>query len=391
MKFSEVIGQHQLIARVRKLVDEDRLPHALMLCGEAGRGKMALALALASYLLGEKDTEDAGEDFFMGPITQEQMARKNTEAMLRKWEHPDLHFTFPVIKMPNTSADHPCVSEDYMKEWRQMLLESPYFTFEEWLERMNVTTQQARIFVAESDSLFHKLSLKSNIGGYKVSLIWLPEYMKPECANKMLKLLEEPPAQTVFLLVCEHPEQLLETIRSRVQRIDVKRIEQTDMEQALQQRRGLEPDTATRIARMAAGNWNKAVELIAGENESTAFFEEYKTLMRLVYQRRVKELSEWSSRIHEDYGRERLRALLHYFQRMTRENFMFNFGKPELCYMTAEEEDFARKFAKFVNEANVVEMDELFEQSAMEIAQNTTPKIVLFDMTLQLIILLLRK
>ena len=391
MKFSEVIGQEHIIERLRQLADSDRLPHALMLCGPQGSGKMALALSLASYLLGEKDTEDNNDDFFMSPVTQADLARKNAEAMLKKWEHPDLHFTFPVIKKPNTPSDFPMVSEEYIKEWREMLLESPYFTFDEWLERMHTTSQQARIFVSESDNLMHKLSLKSSLGGYKVSIVWLAEYMKADCANKMLKLLEEPPAQTKFILISEHPELLLETIRSRVQRIDVKPIDSNHLEQALQAQRGLDTDTAHRIARMANGNWNKAIDLIAGESESNLFFEEYKQLMRMAYMRRVKELRQWSEHAASDYGRERLRAMLTYFQRLTRENFMFNFQQPELNYMTLEEENFAQKFAKYIHEKNIIEMNELFERCSREIAQNTTPKIVLFDMALNIIMLLLRK
>lgn len=391
MKFSEVIGQEHTIERLRQLADADHLPHALMLCGPQGSGKMALALALASYLLGEKDNPADADDFFMAPVTQADLARKNAEAMLSKWEHPDLHFTYPVIKKAGTAADYPVVSEDFIHEWREMLLESPYFTFDEWLERMRTGTQQARIFVAESDSLMHKLSLKSSLGGYKVSVIWLAEYMKPECANKMLKLLEEPPAQTKFILVVERPELLLETIRSRVQRIDVKPIDGNSLEHALQSKRGLDADTARRIARMANGNWNKATELLAGESESNQYFEEYKILMRMAYLRHVKELKQWSERVHADYGRERQRAMLAYFQRLTRENFMYNFHHPELNYMTQEEENFAKNFASYINEKNVVEMNELFEQAGREIAQNTTAKIVLFDMALNIIMLLLRK
>ena len=390
MKFSEVIGQQALAARLKQLVDENRLPHALMLCGPEGCGKKALALALASYLLGERE-ENFDADDFMRVETQEDIVRKNNCAMLRKWEHPDLHFTYPIVKPAGTSADYPMLSEEYIKEWRELLLESPYFSFDEWLERMRTENQQARIFVSESDSLMHKLSLKSSQGGYKVNLIWLPEYMKDDCANKMLKLLEEPPQQTIFILVSEHPERLLETIRSRVQRIDVKQLTADDICTTLQQQRGIEADTARRIARMAGGNWLKAVEMLSGESETLEYFEEFKTIMRLAYQRRVKELRLWSEHIQKDYGRERQRSMLDYFRRLVRENFVFNFEQPELNYMTQEEENFARNFARFINEANVIDMDLLFEKAQRDIAQNTTAKIVLFDMALQLIVLLIRK
>ena len=377
MAFEQVIGQQEARQRLAKMVDEQRLPHAIMLCGPAGCGKLALAVDFAKVLLSQ--------------ASDSRPHAANLQAMLSKLEHPDLHFTYPTIKLPSMGSDHKPVSDDFAKEWHELIMAGPYFTMNEWLEQMGGENQQAIITAGESDELIRKLSLKSSQGGYKVSIVWLPERMNMECANKMLKLLEEPPLQTVFLMVCEEPERLLETIRSRVQRIDVKKIADDDVRQALMERRGLDESTAQRIARMANGNWNKATELLAGENESNQYFEEYKILMRMAYLRHVKELKHWSEHVHTDYGRERQRAMLAYFQRLTRENFMYNFHHPELNYMTVEEENFAKNFASYINEKNVVEMNELFEQAGREIAQNTTAKIVLFDMALNIIILLLRK
>ena len=210
--WNEVIGQQEAQARLLQLENEQRLPHALMLCGPLGAGKMALAMGFAKHLLNRNS---------------------NDEAMLAKWEHPDLHFTFPTIKLPSMSADHKPVSDDFAKEWNQLITAGPYFTMNEWLEQMGGENQQAIITAGESDALIRKLSLKSSQGGYKVSLIWLPERMNIECANKILKLLEEPPHHTIFLLVCEEPERLLETIRSRVQRVDIKRLADDDIREAL--------------------------------------------------------------------------------------------------------------------------------------------------------------
>ena len=212
MAFEQVIGQQEVRQRLQQMVSEDRLPHALMLCGPMGCGKMALALGFAVQLLSRT---------------------ANDEAMLRKLEHPDLHFTYPTIKLPSMNADHKPVSDDFAREWHELIMAGPFFTMNEWLEMMGGENQQAIITAGESDDLIRKLSLKSSQGGYKVSLIWLPERMNIECANKILKLLEEPPSQTVFILVCEEPDKLLETIRSRVQRIDVKNIADEDVLQAM--------------------------------------------------------------------------------------------------------------------------------------------------------------
>ena len=183
MKFSDVIGQEEAINRLRQLVEEQRVPSTMMLCGPSGCGKMALAMAFASYLLGERDGEKS--------LLSDPMAIRNAEAMLKNWEHPDLHFTYPVIKPAGVSADHKMISDDFTREWHEMIAESQYFFIDNWLAKMDAANQQAIIGAGESDELTRKMSLKSSQGGYKVSIIWLPERMNAECANKLLKLLEE--------------------------------------------------------------------------------------------------------------------------------------------------------------------------------------------------------
>src|SRR3712207_327969 len=167
MQFSEVIGQQEARDRLLKLVAEQRVPHAMMFTGPMGSGKMALALAFASYLLGERRD---GQSILSNPA-----AVANAEAMLAKWQHPDLHFSFPVIRPKGTSGDHKVVCDEFLKEWREMLAQGPYFTMDQWMTRMNAENQQATIYEAESDALNHKLNIKSSQGGYKVSLVWLPE------------------------------------------------------------------------------------------------------------------------------------------------------------------------------------------------------------------------
>ena len=382
MKFSEVIGQEDVKDRLRELVRERRVPNTLMFCGPGGSGKMALALAFASYLLGERDGEAS--------LLADSQAIVNAEAMLARWEHPDLHFTYPVIKPVGTSAEHKMTSDDFTHEWHELLCKSPYFSMDAWLACMDAANQQAIIGAGESDELTRKLSLKSSQGGYKVSIIWLPERMNVECANKLLKLLEEPPRQTVFIMVCEEPDALLDTIKSRTQRIDIKRIDDAALEQALIERRAIDTDTAHRIARIAGGNWLRALENLEAGNENRLFLDMFIMLMRLAYQRNVKELKQWSEAV-AGYGREKQRRLLRYMMRMVRENFMYNFGQPELCYLTQEEENFSCKFARFINEANVVDINELLQKAHRDIGQNANAKIVFFDLALQMIVLLIRK
>ena len=370
MQFSEVIGQQEAKERLIQMVKEDRLPHAIMLCGPQGCGKKALAIAFACQLL-DNGTSSA-------------------KAMLQKLEHPDLHFTYPTIKLPSMSTDHIPVSDDFAKEWHDLITDTVYFSMDEWMQMMGGENQQAIITAGESDELVRKLSLKSSQGGYKVSIIWLPERMNIACANKLLKLIEEPPQQTVFIMVSEEPDKLLETIRSRVQRIDIKKISNEDIQQALISRRGIGKEDARRISRLANGNWLKALEELQVGSENELFLDMYIMLMRLAYQRKIKDLRKWSEQMAA-MGREKQKRWLNYFLRMTRENFMYNFQNEELCYMTQKEEAFAKNFARFVNEGNILPISDMANLAIRDIGQNANAKIVFFDFALQMIVLLLQK
>ena len=363
MTFHDVIGQDDIKERLVQMVSEDRLPHAIMLCGPQGVGKLALAVSFGCYLLGEDSP------------------------MLRKLEHPDLHFTYPTIKLPSMGSDHTPTSDDFAREWHELLMQGPYFAMDQWMAAMGGENQQAIITAGESDELVRKLSLKSSQGGYKVSVVWLPERMNTACANKLLKLIEEPPQKTVFILVCEAPDQLLETIRSRVQRIDVKALPAPTIAQALTERQGIDAESAQRISRLAAGSWLHALQELQVGTENELFLDLFIQLMRLAYQRKVRDLKKWSETMAA-FGREKQRRFLAYFLRLARENFMFNFQQPELCYMTLAEEQFAKNFARFVNEHNILSITDLANRAYRDIGQNANAKIVFFDFALQMIVLL---
>ena len=376
MNFSEVIGQDDVKSRLLTLIESGKMPHSLLLYGAPGCGKMALALALASHLLGENDVNNP--------------KAASVKAMLDRWEHPDLHFSYPVIRPTGTTADHKMISDDFAKEWHLLLKKGPYFDMDTWLEHMNAANQQAIIFASESDNLTRKLNLKSSMGGYKVAIIWLPERMNVECANKLLKLLEEPPHQTLFIMVSEAPERLLETVRSRTQMIQVKRIDTVVLERALVEKRGLDDDTAHRVAQIANGSWLDAIRMLNADSEAKQFFNDFVGVMRASYRRDIREMKAWSERV-ATYGREKQKRMLLYFHRMFRENFMYNFKQSSLIHFTQDEEQFAQKFAPFINERNIVELYELVELNIRDLSQNANPKIVFFDFTLRVTMLLVRK
>ena len=374
MFFKDIIGQEQVKERLRLELHEGRVPHAQLFAGPEGSGALPLAIAYARFLL----CTHRGETDACGTCP--------SCVKLNKLAHPDLHFVFPVVKRKGGGDT---VSDDYIHEWRELAISTPYFGLNHWLDAMGAENQQAQIFVKESDELTRKLSLKSSEGGYKVVVLWLPEKMKVECANKLLKLLEEPPALTVFLLVSEEPDRILPTILSRTQRVNVPRLGDSEISTALSRQFGLQPSDAAETARLANGSYLQALEIIHRGDDNLLFFELFVSLMRLAYQRKVKDMKDWSETV-ATMGRERQKNFLAYCQRMVRENFISNFHRRELNYMNRDEANFAVRFAPFINERNVIGIADELSEAQAHIEQNVNPRMVFFDFALKMIVLLIQ-
>lgn len=370
--FQQVIAQQGVKAHLLQMVRENQLPHALMFCGPQGTGKLPLALAFARYLLCTEPTD------------QDSCGECPGCRMLDNWSHPDLHFSFPVYK--GKSSDHP-VSDNFIEAWRRQLLDNPYFDTEMWLNDIKAENQQITFYVQESDALQRKLALKSSQGGRKVVLIWLPEKMSQEVANKLLKLIEEPPLHTYFLLVSNDPEMVLGTIQSRVQRINVSSLTEEEIYSALVSLHAVPEELARNIAHISRGNYTEALKRLDAGNEQQQFFELFIQLMRSSYMRNLKELQAWTQNVKE-LGRECQKRMLEYFQRLLRENFMYNFRKEEISYMTKEEEQFSQRFAPFINETNVIGIMDELSDAQRDIEQNVNAQMVFFDFALKMIILL---
>ena len=374
MFFKDIIGQEQVKERLRLELHEGRVPHAQLFAGPEGSGALPLAIAYARFLL----CTHRGETDACGTCP--------SCVKLNKLAHPDLHFVFPVVKRKGGGDT---VSDDYIREWRELAISTPYFGLNHWLDAMGAENQQAQIFVKESDELTRKLSLKSSEGGYKVVVLWLPEKMKVECANNLLKLLEEPPALTVFLLVSEEPDRILPTILSRTQRVNVPRLGDSEISTALSRQFGLQPSDAAETARLANGSYLQALEIIHRGDDNLLFFELFVSLMRLAYQRKVKDMKDWSETV-ATMGRERQKNFLAYCQRMVRENFISNFHRRELNYMNRDEANFAVRFAPFINERNVIGIADELSEAQAHIEQNVNPRMVFFDFALKMIVLLIQ-
>ena len=372
MYFADIIGQEDIKAHLRRFVDENRLAHALLFTGPRGNGKLPLAVALAHYLLcGGRNGEDA-------------CGNCPTCTKVNKLIHSDLHFVFPVIKKKSGSDSAP-VSDDYIGEWRELFTKKPYFTYADWLAKLDIENQQPMIYERESSEILRKLSMQSREGGWKIVIIWLPEKMKEACSNKLLKIIEEPPKDTLFILVSEEPEKIIPTILSRTQRVHIPALSREEIAHAMSQRYGLTQADAQMVAARSAGNWEQAEAQLRVDADNEQFLDLFTKLMRIAYARNIREMKKWSEQVAA-MGREKQKHLLEYCQRMIRENFIMNFKRNEMLYMSDSEIEFSIRFSPYVNERNIFGIVDELSQAQRHIEQNVNAKMVFFDMSLRMIV-----
>ena len=380
MLFKEIIGQEATKQQLRQAVREGRIPHAQLFTGISGIGKLQLALAYAQYLNCPNRTNE------------DSCGTCPTCLQFQHLQHPDLHFAFPIIK---TDDYERC--DDFADKWREIILDKHYFDLDDWHVALGVENKQSMIYEKESGEILHKLSLKAYGDGYKVMIIWQPERMNAECANKLLKIFEEPAEKTVFLLISEHPEQLLPTIQSRVQTIRVPRLETETIAAALQQK-GIEKTRAEDIARIANGSYLAALKKVDDSQQNQQELHDFIELFRDAYtigvindpQKKfdsLKHLRQWSLDM-ATIGRERQKHFLQYAQQQVRENFIRNIGRSELNYQMEAERDFSVKFAPFIHTGNVEDIMNQLDLAEKQIEQNGNAKIVFFDLCLQMIVLI---
>lgn len=367
MQFKDVIGQDSIKQKLIQAVAEDRIPHAQLLVGPPGNGKLTLALAFAQYI----NCSDKQHNDSCGVCSS---CRKYSKLI-----HPDLHFTIPVVK--TTSIDKP-TSSDYMTKWRQYFGENPYPQYEKWMQIIADENKQGVIYVDEAKDLIHKLNQKSYEAEYKVSIIWLPETMNITCANKILKILEEPPTKTIFILISEAEEKLLSTIRSRCQFIRVPKISDRDLETAIADIAESTNTNPATIARLARGNYYMALEIMQNDELRKYNFQQFTSVMRNGYGRKFQEILSWSEEI-AGIGRVRQMGFLKYCGEFLRENFLFNLKEPDLIYMDDQENEFSHKFAPFINEKNVLSLFHEFEKAYTDISMNGNAKLIFTDLGLK--------
>lgn len=369
MNFSRIPGQKEIISKLIRSVKEERVSHAQLFTGPPGCGSLALALAYATYVSCENRTDTDSCGICKSCVKYEKMI------------HPDLHFVFPVTK---NKKDSEPVSDSFIEEWREFAGKSPFFTVNSWLDSIEVGNAQGLIFSSEAAEIIKKLSLKTFESDFKIMIIWLPEKMHPSAANKLLKLIEEPPDRTLFLLVSDEPDKVLPTILSRCQLIRIPGFKNNEIREFIAMKFSAEKQKASEIADVANGNIIKAIELYENEDSSLQNLERFKNLMRFAWKRDVLSLLGWSENISST-GREAQKNFLSYSLRLLRENLMMTLGqlKNRLVFLAGDEASFSDNFHPFINQNNIYLLTDEFNLAFSHVEANGNAKIIFLDLAMK--------
>jgi DNA polymerase-3 subunit delta' len=377
MLFSEIVGQTVLKEKLVQTVHENRISHARLFLGPEGSGCLPLAIAYAQYVnCTERKKADA-------------CGKCPSCVKYNKLIHPDLHFVFPVIKPGSGKA---AISDMFIKEWRDAVVTNPYLTYNQWLEIMGAENKQGGIFVDESKEILNKLSFKTYEAEYKVMIIWMAEKMNRQTANKLLKILEEPPEKTLFLLIAESSDLLLPTILSRTQITRVPKIDTNLIQDYLIERYQVTEQQASGIAQMSNGNLAQArIELESSEEENY-YLDLFTRMMRICWsiwgkKQAMLDLLSWCDEVTA-LTRENQKSYLLYSLRMIRENFILNRQQPQLAFLTENEYEFSSKFNSFIHPDNVFQLTEELNKAHFHIESNGNKNIVFLDMACKIVVLL---
>ena len=376
MYFKDVVGQVALKKQLIQNVLLNRVSHAQLFLGPEGVGKLALALAYSRYLhCTNRGTEDA-----CGTCTSWKK--------LNRLEHPDLHFYFPTANVKdldtvNENGEKRPRSKLFYRQWRELLLENPYFSYNDWLEKLGIQNQQAIINVEDSKDLIQDLSLKTFQSKYKVVIIWMLEKLNVSASTKLLKTLEEPPPGTVFLLISENKDAIIKTILSRTQLMKVPLIADRDIEDFLNTVYKCPSNQASHIAYMAEGNFCRAQELYNGNKEQQADMIMFRDWMRFCFQKKAKEMMGWVEKFSK-LGREKQKSFLQFGLSIFRQCLLQNYHARQALRLDKEQHEFIEKFSPFVNHRNALEIIDAFNQAIYHVERNANPKILFTDLSFNL-------
>ena len=369
MLFNQIIGQEHIKKHLKVSAENGRIPHAQLFVGKEGSGTLPMAIAYAQFLLCNfSDNADA------------------CNLKCDKLQHPDLHFAYPVTSNENVKK-HP-VSSLFLQDWRSFIATQPYGSLFNWLQHIGVENKQGVIGVDEAQEIVKKLKLKSFEGGFKVMIIWMAEKMNISAANKLLKLIEEPPEKTVFILITESEEQIINTIKSRCQALHFPALSEQDISNTLVVDHQVSDNDAARIAHQAEGNFNKALHLLQNDSSDIILEQWFVAWIRTAFKAKgnaavVQQLIEWSDTIAKT-GRETQKRFLDYCLQFFRQALLLNYKSDNLVFMETKTGFDLSKFAPFVHAGNILEIEKELNDAMYHIERNGNPKIILLDLSMKL-------
>ena len=364
MQFKDVIGQKDLINHLLKEVNEDKISHAQLFLGNPGFGGLSLALSFVQYLFCSEKTEN--DSCGVCPS-----CRKITAL-----QHPDVHFSFPVVQAIDKKSDA------FLPQWRNQMHKNAYFNLNQWSERIDEKGRKPIISTEESAEIIKKLSLKSYEGGYKVMIIWMAEEMNTVCANKLLKILEEPPKNTLFILLAEAQDLMLQTILSRTQIVRIPSISVEELSAHLGSNHQISSSDALSVASQAEGNYIEALDLLGDHEEQNSNRELFIKLMRVCYAKKVIDMLNWAEET-ANIGKEKQKTFLKYALYMFRQSILKNYTQDQLTKTSKEEDEFLSKFSKFITGGNIHKFMENFNDAHYHIDRNANPKILFTELCFQ--------
>ena len=374
MFFKDVVGQEALKKRLIQSVQDERISHAQLFSGPTGTGKVAMAIAYAQYISCKNRT--ATDSCGVCPSCHKY----------QKLAHPDLHFVFPIFNSKNFNKP---VSDDFLPQWREMVLNNPYFDLGSWLDFIEAGNAQGEIYERESDSILRKLNLKSFESEFKVMIIWLAEKMNTACSNKLLKMIEEPPNKTLFVLITENEEAVISTIRSRAQPVKFPFIDNDSIRTALLEMEDIDWDLVSDAVHLANGNFIKATNFLDPSDDEQFYFQKFQEMMRQAYKREVLQQIRWADEMAK-IGRDKQKAFFAFALRLIREYFVSNMKRNSMVYLNQQEKDWGKQFAPFINERNIVAFFNEFEKGITHISWNGNPRIIFLDTALRMVRLIKR-
>ena len=381
MLFSEILGQDHIMAHLTQSVNNGRVAHAQLFVGPEGSGTLPMAIAYAQYLLCDnKNNENIGGD-------------ESCNLKFQNLSHPDLHFAFPVATN-GVIKSHP-VSNHFMIEWRELINEQPYGNLFDWYKKIGIEKKQGQIGVDEAQDIVKSLALKAYEGGYKVMIIWMAEKLNTQAANKLLKLIEEPPNNTIFILIAEDEEQIINTIKSRCQVLHFPPLSEDVIKQGIIKKYSIAQDVAGKIAHQANGNFNKACDLVYQDTEDTLFEEWFVFWIRSAFKAKgnksaIHDLISWSEDIAKT-GRETQKQFLQFCLNFFRQALLMNYKAEQLVYLEPNEGFKLENFAPFVHGNNILDISDELQDAIYHIERNGNSKIILTDLSIKLTRLLHKK